>query len=299
MNMEKPRTRDRAAVFLKAALQALVDAGGDLPFRTVLSEVEGRVDLIPYDLEIYNTTGNSRWRSVLHFYSIDCVKAGFIKKSKGRWFITPEGREVAKLSGEEILDRAVKAYRAWKAVNPKTPTDAILPKPVEEDAATEKSFVYENAESEALQEIRDAINQLGPYEFQDLVAALLRGMGYYTPVIAPKGKDGGTDILAYPDPLGTKTPHIRVQVKHRQDKTRREEVAALRGITRQDREIGLFVSSGGFSPDASREAGSGAVHIELIDLDQLIDLWIEHYEKLEEGDKARLRLRTVYFLAPE
>lgn len=42
-----------------------------------------------------------------------------------------------------------------------------------------------------------------PYEFQDLVAALLRAMGYYTPFIAPKGKDGGVDIIAYRDPLGT------------------------------------------------------------------------------------------------
>ena len=38
-----------------------------------------------------------------------------------------------------------------------------------------------------------------PYEFQDLVAALLRAMGYYTPFIAPKGKDGGVDIIAYRD----------------------------------------------------------------------------------------------------
>ena len=26
---------------------------------------------------------------------------------------------------------------------------------------------------------------------------------YYTPFIAPKGKDGGVDIIAYRDPLGT------------------------------------------------------------------------------------------------
>jgi hypothetical protein len=34
----------------------------------------------------------------------------------------------------------------------------------------------ENAESMARSEIEDHINALGPYEFQDLVAALLRGM---------------------------------------------------------------------------------------------------------------------------
>lgn len=31
---------------------------------------------------------------------------------------------------------------------------------------------------------------------------LPRAMDYYTPFIAPKGKDGGIDIIAYLDPLG-------------------------------------------------------------------------------------------------
>jgi predicted Mrr-cat superfamily restriction endonuclease len=47
------------------------------------------------------------------------------------------------------------------------------------------------------------------YEFQDLAAALLRGMGYYTPFVAPTGKDGGVDIIAYRDPLGTVSPRIK------------------------------------------------------------------------------------------
>jgi predicted Mrr-cat superfamily restriction endonuclease len=38
-------------------------------------------------------------------------------------------------------------------------------------------------------------------------------MGYHTPFISPKGKDGGIDIIAYQDPLGLKTPRIKVQVK--------------------------------------------------------------------------------------
>ena len=70
-----------------------------------------------------------------------------------------------------------------------------------------------------------------------------------TPHIVARGHDGGTDILAYPDTLDAKTPHVRVQVKHRQSqKASREEIQVLRGIIRQDRENGLFVSSGGFTP---------------------------------------------------
>lgn len=123
-------------------------------------------------------------------------------------------------------------------------------------------------------------------------------MGYATPHIAAPGPGGGTDILAYPDPLGAQTPHVRVQVKHRVQKASREEIAALRGIIRQDREIGLFMSSGGFTSQAVSEARNGAVHIQLMDLDMFLESWMSHYDKLAEEDRARLRLRPVYFLAP-
>ena len=76
-------------------------------------------------------------------------------------------------------------------------------------------------------------------------------------------------------------------------------MAALRGIIRQGREIGLFVSSGGFTSDAVREARHGAVHIELMDWDAFLDKWLAHYEDMPEKDRRRLRLRPVYFLSSE
>ena len=63
--------------------------------------------------------------------------------------------------------------------------------------------------------------------------------------------------------------------------------------------VGLFVSTYGFTPDAIREARSGAVHIELMDLEGLLARWTAFYEKMSEADKAHLRLRQVYFLAPD
>jgi restriction system protein len=71
------------------------------------------------------------------------------------------------------------------------------------------------------------------------------------------------------------------------------------GSINEDREIGLFVSSSGFTSEAMREARSGATHIELMDLDRFLDQWIAHYERMTEEDKSRLRLRRVFFLAPE
>jgi len=301
---KKGTSKDRAAVLIKAALEALREAGGSLPLRDIKAEVAKRVTLTPHDLSIYEKTGYVRWETILHFYSIDCVKAGFIRKSAGQWHLTPEGEQVLPLPGSEIMDKAGRAYRQWKAAQ--GDVAPVPAKPEGPDTSGEtlphatRSFVFEKAEGEARAEIEDRVRQQGPYEFQALVAALLRGMGYATPFIAPTGPDGGTDVLAYPDPIGAKTPHIRVQVKHRStQKATREEIAALRGIIRQDREIGLFVSSSGFTSDAVREARHGNIHIELMDLNGLLEQWIAVYEKLSEEDKTYLRLRRVYFLAPE
>ena len=120
---------------------------------------------------------------------------------------------------------------------------------------------YEQAEASAREEIKDYIQALNPYEFQDLVAALLRGMGYYTPFVASQGPDGGIDVLAYKDPIGAEGVKIKVQVKHRKDtKVTNQEISALNGLLR-NREVGLIVSSGGFSQAALREMRTSNNHI--------------------------------------
>ena len=89
-----------------------------------------------------------------------------------------------------------------------------------------------------------------------MVAALLRAMEYHTPFIAPKSKDGGIDIIAYLDPLGAKTPRIKVQVKHKPETAiGASEVRALSGVLKAG-DIALFVTSGTYSADA-RNAASG------------------------------------------
>ncbi len=62
--------------------------------------------------------------------------------------------------------------------------------------------------------IRSKVAGLDGYEMQDLVAGILRAMGYYTRV-SPPGADGGVDIVASSDPLGIEQPMVRAQVKAR------------------------------------------------------------------------------------
>jgi restriction system protein len=89
-----------------------------------------------------------------------------------------------------------------------------------------------------------------PYEFQDLVAALLPAMGYYVAWVSPPGADRGLDIVAYNDPLGTSHPRINVQVKRRSDaKMGADDLRSFLALL-GDQDVGIFVSTGGFSTDA-------------------------------------------------
>ena len=220
-----------------------------------------------------------------------CVKAGFLTRKKGVWYLTPEGEQALKLSPEKLIDQIDAGYEKWREQHPKVQDHEI------EEQATTQLVSYDDIEQRAIEGLQNYIIAKNAYEFQDLVAALLRGMGYYTPFVAPKGKDGGVDIVAYRDPLGTESPRIKVQVKHRDIPATVEEIRQLMGLLQKEGDVGIFVSRGGFTPDGRNTARSSHIHVELIDLNRFITLWQEFYDKLKEEDKSLLPLKPIYFLA--
>jgi len=287
-------SRALAAKLTYSALSILRDNGKEMAMRELMSNVEKDVKLDDWAKERYEKSGYIRWQSILHFFSIDCIKAGYLIKKKGIWYITPEGEDALKLGPEKLLEKATEAYRKWKAEQPEAPG-------VEqhESESPEQAVPFDDIEQTALDGLKNFINSKNPYEYQDMVAALLRAMGYYTPFVAPKGKDGGVDVVAYRDPLGTESPRIQVQIKHRESPATVQEVRQLMGLLQKEGNVGIFVSTGGFTPDARAAARGSHVHIELIDLHRFIELWQEFYQKLSDADKSLLPLRPVYFLATD
>ncbi|MEY3221532.1 MAG: hypothetical protein RLZZ203_388 [Cyanobacteriota bacterium] len=284
-----------------AALQILKENEGQLQGKQVIEEVEKRVDLDDWAKARYEKSGYIRWKSVLHFYTIDCIKAGFLLKNKGIWYLTPEGEKALDLGESQLLKVATQAFKQWKAEKENSTIlahDSEIGNESETDNDVDKvgEITISEYEEIAVEGLKKFVRNLNAYEFQDLVAALLRGMGYYTPFIAPKGKDGGLDVIAYQDPLGTVSPRIKVQIKHRESPASVDEIRQLRGVLQKDGDVGIFVSTGGFTSDAKNETRSSHTHIELIDFDRFISLWQQFYEKLPDEDKKRLPLTPIYFL---
>jgi restriction system protein len=93
--------------------------------------------------------------------------------------------------------------------------------------------------SRAHEFIKDKVNALSWSEMQDLVAGLLRSLGYKTRV-SDAGPDHGKDIVASPDGFGFEAPRIVVEVKHRKGSMGAPD---LRGLA-SEKWRGIFRSSG-------------------------------------------------------
>lgn len=89
---------------------------------------------------------------------------------------------------------------------------AVRTDPDEEEA--EEIQLYEEVRGKAEEMISDRIAHMDPFDFEELVAAVLRAMGYHAR-LTDEGSDRGVDIVAHPDALGLESPRIKVQVKKR------------------------------------------------------------------------------------
>ena len=95
-----------------AAMQILKENDGEMRGREVVDSIRDKLEFNEYEKHIYEKTGYVRWESVLHFYTIDAMKAGFLRKNKGLWILTSEGEEaLTKNSPEDIYKLISKGYK--------------------------------------------------------------------------------------------------------------------------------------------------------------------------------------------
>ena len=147
----------------------------------------------------------------------------------------------------------------------------------------------------AFEFIKDNILKLDWDEMQELMAGILRAMGYKTR-IASAGPDRGADIIASPDGLGLEQPRIRVEVKHRSETIGAPVLRSfIGGLRANDR--GLYVSTGGFTKEARYEAERSTVPVTLIDIDELAELLISNYDTADSETKALVPLVKLYWPA--
>ncbi len=144
--------------------------------------------------------------------------------------------------------------------------------------------------------VKDVIAELAWDEVEQVVAGILRAMGYKTRMTS-RSADLGSDIIASPDGLAMVEPIIKVEVKHKiksKDKISapdiRNFVGGLRASTK-----GIYVSTTGFSKEAHYEAERANFQVTLIDFNHLVELLLEYYEELQPEVKTLVPLKRIYW----
>jgi len=299
-------TGRRQGELLRGIFAVLTDHPEGLSGRDVLTQMADRVPLSEYELGQYpGSPGMPRAFKATRFCTVNCVKAGWMVKTKGTWVVTDDGESAYRRFSdpEAFLKESRRLYQEWRSAQPDR-TMSLIDDELSAEAADElaeredASTTLEEATERAWLQVQAFLMAMDAYDFQELVAALLRALGYYVSWVSPPGPDRGLDILAFNDPLGVNGPRIKVQVKRRQEKTTADGLRSFMAILGAQ-DVGIYISAGGFTADAEREARSQeSRRITLIDLERLFDLWVEHANSLNELDRARLPLEAVYFLAP-
>lgn len=188
----------------------------------------------------------------------------------------------------EVLRQAVPLSAEVEVKVASTPGDDSVATPEE---MILRADVVEKAESF----IEDRLNALDWEQMQELVAGLLRAMGFKT-TVAARGPDRGVDIRASPDGLMLQEPRVFVEVKHRSGAMGAQAIRAFVG-GRQPADRCLYVSTGGFTKDAHYEAERSSVPLTLLSLPELRALVVEHYERLDTETRALIPLSRIYWPA--
>lgn len=291
MSKEKTPSRSRmlATKLMYAALSILDKAGTEMAFSDLTKEIGETLDFNEWENHVLNN-GNTRWQSTLIFYSINLVKSEYIVKKKGLWFLTDKGKDaLSKFTPDELFEAAQKGYI-------ESQQSCVASGAVDDDCSSSANAAapFEKMKAQASDDLMQYIRAKNAYEFQDMVAALLRAMGYYTPFIAPKGRDGGIDIIAYRDPLGVLQPIVKVQVKHYSldNPVTVDVIRGIIGVAKND--VPVVVTSGRFADAAKAEARQ--YNVRLIDGYEFSDLWVEYFDKMPEADKSLMPIEPVYII---
>lgn len=291
-------TKRSAIKTISTAFEILNENGGELQRKQLFDEMTKRIEFESWELERYESNGQLKWLTIFLFYTIDCIKAGWLLKNKGVWFLTPEGIIALKQGPVMLLENANKAYKAWKANEIKTISK--LTDNIDIDISDEQvqKATLDELEAQAFESIGKYLESIDEYKFQKIASVLLKAMGFYIEYVAPPGPDGGIDIIAFKDPLGFEKPRIKVQVKNYKESIKIDikPIRELKGLLNANEHIGIFITSSYFTKAAKIFARESDIHIKLIDREDFIELWQLNYHKMNEEEKALLPLHQIYFL---
>ena len=197
--------------------------------------------------------------------------AGLIENSgRGVWALTPEGTKTKEIDPRVVVRTVQEQHRKKRGKR------------------NEKSATAEFGESEEIdwrEELLALLLQIPPSSFERLCQRLLRESGFIEVEVTGRSGDGGIDGNGIIRIAGLISFPVLFQCKRYQNNVVPNAVRDFRGAMIGRADKGLFITTGGFTLEARREATrDGAPPIDLIDG----ELLAEKLKELKIGIRTKM-----------
>lgn len=267
--------------FFNPVLNALRELGNSGRPKEVCRLIANTLQLSEEELDRTLKDGTSRFEDQVAWARFYLVRTEYLDGStRGVWRLTDKGK-AAVLSDADIrdivrkVDKRYGAKRDTKGQRGKSDEELVSPSDARGVTDDHRSVLTET------------LRALPPAGFENFCKRVLREAGFQEVVVTGQAGDGGIDghgILQINPLLSVK---VLFQCKRYRDAVGAGQVREFQGAMVGRADKGILITTGTFTSGAQREAArDGAVQIELIDLNRLIDL----IENLELG----VSKETVY-----
>ena len=190
-------------------------------------------------------------------------KFGLLENSsRGIWALSRPDINVSKLDPDQIKRTVRQQTRLTKAESKD-----------EQERQTEKEVELEIETSENWkQQLLNTLYNISPSAFERLAQRILRESGFFQVEVTGKTGDGGIDGKGIVRISGFLSFHVIFQCKRYRSSITPDKIRDFRGAMQGRADKGLFITTGTFTREATKEATrDGAPPIDLIDGELLCD----------------------------
>lgn len=246
-------------VLMNPLIQALKSLGGSSTIEELEAKVAENVGLADDQLDVMHDPekgGQSEFSYRLAWTRTYLKRFGVVENSsRGVWALTPKGSKLDRVDQKEVVRYVREQFKA-------TPRPARKEEP-EEPAET--GVLWRD-------ELQKRLRNIKPAAFERLVQRVLRESGFIQVEVTGRSGDGGIDGHGLMRLGGLLSFHVIFQAKRWQGSIGPSQIRDFRGAMVGRADKGLFMTTGTFTKEATREARrDGAPAIDLIDSEQLID----------------------------
>jgi restriction system protein len=220
-----------------------------------------------------NKSGQARFSNDVHWARFYLVKAGLLNASeRGVWSLTVEGRQKS-LSDDDALQLFLDVHQRWKQ-------SKSVPTPDESTVDSSPDDIDESSAIGYREALLSLLKSLPPTGFEHLCKRLLLESGFEKVEVTGRSGEMGIDGRGILQVNPLVSLRVLFQCKRYSYPVGPDKIRDFRGAMDGRTDRGIMLTTSTFTPDARTEATrDGALHIELVDGDKLVDM----FEKLELG----------------